>query len=104
VLVDLNGTTSQSGTLETKAALTFLPGVRYTLRYVLGSTRNQSNAVTVSIAGLVSVTHTQSGISPFAAYETSFTPLAKLSAKLVFTSEGGADNDGLLLDEVSIRR
>jgi hypothetical protein len=104
VVVDLNGSTLQSGRLETKASLTFLPGVEYTLRYVLGNARNQTNTVTVSIAGLVSETRTRSSVTPFMAYETSFIPDEKVVAKLVFTSVGGADDDGLLLDEVSIRR
>lgn len=104
VVVDLNGSTAQSGTLETKSALTFLPGVTYTLRYVLGNARNQTNAVTVSITGLVAETRTQNSVTSFTAYETTFTPLNPVTAKLVFASAGGADDDGLLLDSVSIRR
>lgn len=104
VVVDLNGSTTQNGTLETKTALTFLPGVNYTLRYVLGNARNQTNAVTVSITGLVSETRTQNSVTSFTAYETTFKPLSQVTAKLVFESVGGGDDDGLLLDNVSIRR
>jgi hypothetical protein len=104
VVVDLNGSTLQDGTLETKAALTFAAGETYTLRYVLGNARNRKNAVTVSIASLVSETRTQNTITPFTVYEATFTPLVAVTAKLVFESAGGGDDDGLLLDEVSIRR
>jgi len=104
VVVDLNGSTLQRGTLETKQALSFLPGVTYTLRYVLGNPKNQSNAVTVSIAGLVTETRTQGGVKAFTEYQTSFTPMGPVTAKLVFASSGGGnDDDGLLLDGVSIR-
>lgn len=104
VVVDLNGSSLQNGTLETKAALTFLPGVAYTLSYALGNAKNQTNAVTVSITGLVSETRTQNSVTTFTAYETTFTPVEKVTAKLVFASAGGGDDDGLLLDNVSIRR
>jgi hypothetical protein len=103
VVVDLNGSTLQNGTLETKEALTFAANATYTLRYVLGNARNRKNAVTVSIAGLVSETRTQNTITPFTVYEATFTPLTDVTAKLVFASVGGGDDDGLLLDEVSIR-
>ncbi len=102
VVVDLNGSTLQNGTLQTKDALTFEPGVAYTLRYVLGNARNQTNAVTVTIAGLVSETRTQNSVTAFTAYQTSFTPVTQVTTKLVFASAGGGDDDGLLLDNVSL--
>jgi hypothetical protein len=103
VVVDLNGSTQQDGVLTTKSALTFEAGVTYTLRYVLGNAKNQTNAVTVSIAGLLSETRTQVSVQAFTPYESTFTPVAPVVAPLVFSSAGGADDDGLLLDSVSIR-
>lgn len=103
VVVDMNGSTLQSGVLATKAPLVFEAGVTYTLRYVLGNARNQINAVTVSIAGLVLETRTQTTVQAFTAYESTFTPVADVQARLTFTSVGGGDDDGLLLDSVSIR-
>lgn len=103
VVVDLNGSTQQSGVLTTKSALTFEAGVKYTLRYALGNAKNQTNAVTVSIAGLLSETRTQVSVQAFTRYESTFTPVAQVVAPLVFTSAGASDDDGLLLDNVSIR-
>lgn len=102
VVVDLNGSTLQNGVLETKAAITFQPAVEYTLRYALGNAKNQTNSVSVTIPGLVSETRTQMGATAFTVYESKFTPPAAITAKLTFTSSGGGDDDGLLLDSVSI--
>ncbi len=104
IVVDLNGSTNQDGTLETKQPLSFEGGVTYTLRYSLGNARNQSNSVSVSIAGLVTEMHTMTTVSPFTVYEVRFTPAVNASATLLFQSHGGADADGLLLDRVSIAR
>lgn len=103
VVVDLNGSTQQSGVLSTKSALTFQAGVTYLLRYALGNAKNQTNAVTVSIAGLLSETRMLVSVHPFTVYESTFKPVSTVVAPLVFTSTGGADDDGLLLDSVSIR-
>jgi hypothetical protein len=101
-VVDLNGSSSQEGVLETKHELEFLAGVNYTLRYALGNARAEANSMTVSIPGLLSRTRSHDTVAAFASYEETFKPVTTLTARLRFTSHGNADFDGLLLDHVSI--
>lgn len=102
VVVDLNGSSNQDGTLETKQPVGLVAGVTYTLRYSLANAKNQTNSVTVSLGDWVHETRGFNAITPFTVYQTAFTPVTTASAKLVFESQGGSDGDGLLLDNVSI--
>jgi hypothetical protein len=102
IVVDLNGSQALPGTIETKSSFTFVAGGTYTLHYAFGNARAQSNSALVEIPGLVSETRTQSTTNAFTSYSTTFVPATTTTAKLRFTSLGGNDQDGLLLDNVSI--
>ncbi len=104
VVVDLNGSTNEAGIIESKLELEFTAGVSYTLSYSLGNARPERNSVLISIPGLVAQTrsHPLPSTAAFTTYQETFTPAITVVAKLRFTSQGDADNDGLLLDNVSI--
>jgi hypothetical protein len=101
-VVDLNGSTSELGGIETTEPLLFAAGVTYTLSYALGNARPESNSVQVSIPGLLTQMRTQATITAFTDYQDTFTPAVDVIAKLSFVSQGSGDQDGLLVDSVSI--
>jgi hypothetical protein len=101
-VVDLNGSSNELGILESKVELELEANVSYTLTYSLGNARPETNVVTVSIAGLVSATHSQPTTAAFVKHRQTFMPATTVLAKLRFESQGNADQDGLLLDDVSI--
>jgi hypothetical protein len=101
-VVDLNGSSNELGVLESKLELELQANLSYTLSYSLGNARPETNVVLVSLSGLVSATHSQPTTAAFTKYQQTFTPVTTVLAKLRFESQGNADQDGLLLDNVTI--
>jgi hypothetical protein len=106
--VDLDGSTSQAGTM-TSSALTLTGGVTYDLTFSLaGSQRGDTNTVNYGIefhSGSVldvSASQTLASGASFGVFSLSFTPSSSTTdAHIVFHNLGG-DNIGLLLDNVAV--
>lgn len=103
--IDLDGTTSQAGTLQSKTAFNFQAGDTVNLSFQLaGNQRNgMIDPVTVSLGSLFSETFSLPQSQGFTTYTRSFTVASATSATLNF-QETGADNIGLLLDNVTLTK
>lgn len=96
--IDLDGSTSNAGDFSTIAA--FAPGA-YTLDFtLLGSSRGDTNTVTVSFGGYSeSITVDSAGLAT-----RSVSALVGAGGSSLLFSHAGGDNLGLLLTSVSIDR
>lgn len=103
--VDLDGSTSNPGTLQTKAAFTFASNLEYTLSFDLaGNQRTDvTDTVTVQIvAGGVQLGQITVGrTDPFQTYTFSFFGNDLSGQKITFQNSG-SDNMGALLDNVTL--
>lgn len=99
--VDLDGSTSNGGRIETKDVFSLSPLNTYVLTYFLsGSQRSGTNSVTVSL-GSVSVSHTLESSAPMQQFSLSLSPFDAATSRIVFDHAGG-DNVGLILDNVQL--
>ncbi|XZF62279.1 MAG: Calx-beta domain-containing protein [Gloeotrichia echinulata DVL01] len=102
--LDLDGSTSNAGRLESKTTFNFNAGDKVTLNFSLaGSQRGDTNSVTVSLGNLFSETFTLNTSQPLNQFTRTFTVTSPASAKLIFDHVGG-DNFGLLLDNVELSK
>lgn len=98
--VDLDGSTGNAGILTSKTTFSLSPGVNYTLSFRLGgSTRGDSNGVTVSVGSAFSEIFTLASSAPLSLYTRQFTVSSATAAALSISNAGG-DNLGLILDDV----
>ena len=101
--LDLDGSTSAAGRLESKASFDLTPGT-YQLQFnIAGSQRFDSNTVTVSLGTAFSEAFTFTSATPRTTVTRTITVAAGQSARLVFDHAGG-DNSGLLLTSVKLTR
>lgn len=101
--VDMDGSTGNAGTMETKTSLALDPGT-YVLSFDLaGNHRNDaSEMVTVNVSlGAFSQNYSLSRNAPFTTYTETFTVATAGNYDLSFAGAGG-DNIGMLLDNVSV--
>ena len=99
--VDLDGTTSEAGTLSTKAALSLEAGA-YTLGFWLaGPHVGGADTVTVALGDVFEEEITLASGEPFAYFEREVDVASPTEATLTFALSGG-DNEGILLDNVSV--
>lgn len=98
--VDLDGSTSNPGLLSTKTTFNLAAG-SYTLSFAIsGNQRNTaSDTVTVNLGSAYTGTFSMNGTAPF---QTVTIPImSAINAPLSFQNMG-ADNIGLILDDVSL--
>jgi hypothetical protein len=102
--VDLDGSSSAAGTLQTKSDIVLAPG-SYLLTFQLaGCPRlHDPNTVRVSLGSLYSESFTINSFTPLRTYSRTITVAAQTSAKLTFSHAGG-DDFGILLDNVGVAR
>lgn len=99
--LDLDGTTSQAGTIESKSTFTLVPGT-YRLEFRLaGSQLGDPNRVDVRLGDVYTETFTPPSNAPFTLIVRDIIVTTATSGKLVFQSFG-ADNMGFLLDNVRL--
>lgn len=103
--VDLDGSTFKAGTLQSKTTFNFQAGDTVNLSFQLaGNQRNNViDPVTVSLGSLFSETFLLPEFQGFTTYTRSFSVASATSARLNF-QETGADNIGLLLDNVTLTK
>src|SRR6185436_12304159 len=97
--IDLDGSTSSGGRLESKLAFQLAPGT-YVLSFKLGSS-SPNNTARVTLGSVFDETFTRPGDSPFETVSRTFTVTEPTSGRLVFDQFGG-DNGGLIIDDVSL--
>ena len=97
--VDLDGSTSLSGTFDNQVPFSAL--TTYTLSFDLaGSQRGDTNVVDV-IFGTASQSYTMNSLDPFTTYMLSFATNGAANYQIFFKNNGG-DNIGALLDNVKV--
>ena len=97
--VDLDGSTSLSGTFDNQVPFSAL--TTYTLSFDLaGSQRGDTNVVDV-IFGTASQSYTMASSDPFTTYMLSFATNGAANYQIFFKNNGG-DNIGALLDNVKV--
>lgn len=98
--IDLDGSSSDAGVFS--KALTLTGGVTYSASFQLaGSQRNFTESVNVSF-GTASASFTYGRFTPFTTSTLLFTPTTTGSYLLSFSEPGASNNEGLLLDNVSV--
>ena len=101
--LDLDGSTSNAGRLESKTHFSLESG-EYRLEFALaGSPTSGPNTVTVSLGDLYSEDFTLGVKEPFRTIARTIRVPTPTGAKLTFDHSGG-DNQGLLLDEVKLTK
>jgi hypothetical protein len=100
--VDLDGSSGNAGTMETKQEFTLAPGT-YELSFELAGNRrgNQQDVVTVSLGDVYSEEFSLPYQTPFQSYKRTIEVTSATTAKLVFEHSGG-DHVGMLLDDVKL--
>ena len=103
--VDLDGSTNKAGTLQSKTTFNFQAGDTVNLSFQLAGNRrnNLTDSVTVSLGNLFSETFSLPGSQAFTNFTRSFTVASITNATLDFKGIG-ADNVGLLLDNVTLTK
>ena len=106
--VDLDGTTNNAGTMETKETFNLLPGTVQLMFDLAGSQRNlfvEPNTVTVSLStvggSVFSKDFFKAFDDPFETITENIALTEATAATLIFDHAGG-DNVGLLLDNVKL--
>ena len=101
--IDLDGTSAQAGTLESKVDFRLAPG-QYLLEFKLaGSARRDTNSVTVALGAVFTETFILESDAPLMTVTRAIEVSIPTTAKLSFKHDGG-DNLGLLLDDVALKR
>jgi hypothetical protein len=99
--VDLDGTTSAAGTLESKKTFTLIPAT-YRLEFSLaGSQLGGFNPVIVRLGDVYEETFVPDNNAPFTTITRDITVSTQTTAKIVF-QHLGSDNIGTLLDNVRL--
>ncbi len=100
--VDMDGSTSNAGTLTTMQAFTLIPGT-YVLTFAIsGNKRNAAaDSMTVSLGSLFTETFTKSASDPYEMITRTIDVFTTQSASLSFAHAGG-DNLGIMLDNVTL--
>ncbi len=100
--VDLDGSTSDAGTITTSTVFSFVAGT-YTLTFELGgSTRGDSNTVHVSLGGIFAESFTLATDAPLALVTRTITLNSAMGSGALSFAHDGGDNFGLLLDDVTL--
>lgn len=105
--VDLDGTSLNGGSLESRFSFVLEAGRSYQLKFDLGNPDQQfgggstDNTMLVSLGTGYMESFSRSGLTPFATITRTIVPLADETATILFAQQGG-DNLGLLIDNVSL--
>jgi hypothetical protein len=101
-VVDLDGSTSSAGKLESKTTFNLQPG-DYQLSFDLaGPSQTSPNTVAVSLGNVFSETFSRNINDPFLTFTRTIHVASATSGKLIFDHSGPGDNFGLLLDNVKL--
>lgn len=104
LFVDLDGSTSDSGVLETQMAFPLLDGGTYRLTFDLaGSQRGTAESVDVTLGTVYAETFPLASADPLATITRDIVITASELATLSFENAGG-DNIGAILDNVTLNR
>ena len=103
--VDLDGTTSDAGTMVSRQSFLFEPGREYTLQFELAGNRRHGGLdfaeVQVAFGDIFNKTYARPGAAEFQVFTEHFFVSEWRSAKLSFAGLGG-DRVGLLLDDIRL--
>lgn len=100
--IDLDGSTGNAGKITTNTLFNFLAG-NYTLNFQLGgSTRGDSNTVTVALGSFYSEVFTLASNAGLQNITRSISLSGAAGAGALSFENAGGDNLGLLLDDVSL--
>ncbi len=100
--IDLDGSTANAGKITTNTVFNFLAGV-YTLNFQLGgSTRGDSNTVTVALGSFYSEVFSLASNAGLQNITRSILLGSAAGAGALSFENAGGDNLGLLLDDVSL--
>ena len=100
--VDLDGSSSNAGKITTNALFNLLAGT-YTLNFQLGgSTRGDSNTVTVALGSIYSEVFTLASNAGLQNISRTITLGAAAGSGALSFDHAGGDNLGLLLDDVTL--
>lgn len=102
LFIDLDGSTGNAGTMTTKSALALGPGT-YTLSFDLGNNGGGSNTMDVALGSVFAESFTRAAMPAFEKVSRTFTVASGTSAYLSF-AQFGADNQGLVIDNVDVSR
>lgn len=98
--LDLDGSSGNAGKITTNSSFSFLAGT-YTLRFDLGgSTRGDSNTMTVALGSFFSETFTLPSSAPLQTITRTFTFGSSNGTGALSFDHTGGDNLGLILDNV----
>ena len=101
--VDLDGSTNQAGTIVTKQVFSLSPG-EYTLEFKLGGNARGApiDDITVTVlVGLFNKEYHLASDTGLLQFVESFTILTQTTGQLQFSNSGG-DNQGAILDDVTL--
>jgi len=103
--VDMDGSTGQAGTIQSKTIFDFQAGDTVNLSFQLAGNQrdNVTDSVTVSLGNLFSETFSLPPSQAFTNFTRSFTVASITKATLDFKATGG-DYYGLLLDNVTLTK
>ena len=103
--VDLDGSCTRAGTIETKESFTLVPGDRYLLEYWLAGNqrRDDADSLDVTLGSTFQQRHVLPRREDFRLHSHMITVADTTQASLRFAHYGG-DNEGALLDLIRIRR
>lgn len=102
--VDLDGSCERAGTIESKAAFSLTPGGYILEFWLAGNNRDApQDTVVVSLGALYEERFVLEGGAPFRQLTRPVSVTAVTQARLRFAHQGG-DNQGILLDQVRLRR
>ena len=104
VYMDLDGTCSNAGTIETKETYD-LPAGDYTLEFVMAGNnqQDQTDTLTMSVGSVFSREVTLPYTEPFKVRAYDFTVGTATTGKVILAHNGG-DDQGILIDAVRLRR
>jgi hypothetical protein len=100
--LDLDGSSGNAGKITTNTAFNLLPGT-YTLNFQLGgSTRGDSNSVTVALGSIYNEVFTLAFNAGLQNISRTITLAAAAGSGALSFENAGGDNLGLILDDVSL--
>ena len=103
--VDLDGSTSAAGKMETKTGFDLFAADTYQLDFDLGgSTRGDTNSVAVSLDGMYGELFVLPSAAPLTHYTRIINPFGNTSGATLTFDHAGGDNLGLILDNVKLTK
>jgi hypothetical protein len=102
--IDMDGSSSSAGTMDTKSGLINLSPGQYVLSYQLAGNHRNNSTELVNVAvkiGLATANHSLLQNAPFTTFTLPFTVSSSMAVQIEFQGTGG-DNIGMILDNVQL--